>query len=432
MCGTSRLLDIRYLSGDANFFQTAMRLHPPHRAFVGLLLCFVVSCTGAMAQPSGETPVTALERALAAQPEDAVLAYFLAVFRARAGDHDGAFDALEQALKHGDGLLPTAALFPTLGEDPRYAVMRARFDRRLPRKVDGKVKFELRDRTLIPEGIAYDAKTRRFYVGSIARRAIYRVNPTGDLTRISRPEDDVDAVLGIAIDARRRILYAVSTGALTAGEGVPVRNAVKAYDLESGTLVRSVAVSDARQLNDVAVAPDGTLLVTDSAAGAVYAIDPSAGHVRTVIPPDGARGANGIAIAPQGGVAYVAASRRPLRIDLASGEVTPLTLPPRENAAAIDGLYWHDGALIGIQNVTTSARIVRLALAADGRSITAVQTLQSHHQRAFDEPTTAAIAPDGLYVLARTYVSRFNAKGTIDHPETIGPPLILRVPLPDH
>ncbi len=409
-----------------------MRRHPPHRVILGWLLCLVVACAEAIAQSSGETPVTALERAVAAQPDDAVLAYFLAVFRARAGDRDGAFDALEQALKHGDGLLPTTALFPTLGDDPRFAVMRARFDRRLPRNVNGEVKFELRDRTLIPEGIAYDAKTRRFYVGSIARRAIFRVNPTGDLTRFSRPEDDVDAVLGIAIDAHRRTLYAVSTGALTAGEGVAVRNAIKAYDLESGKLMRSVAVTDARQLNDVAVAPDGTLLVTDSAAGAVYAIDPSAGHVRTIVPPDGARGANGIAIAPQGDVAYVAASRRPLRIDLSSGEVTPLTLPPRENAAAIDGLYWHEGALIGIQNVTTSARIVRLTLAADGRSITAVRTLQSHHQSAFDEPTTAAIAPDGLYVLARTHVSRFNAKGTIDHPETMGRPLILRIPLPDH
>jgi hypothetical protein len=104
-------------------------------------------------------------------------------------------------------------------------------------------------------------------------------------------------------------------------------------------------------------------------------------------------------------------------------------LPPGENAAAIDGLYWHDGALIGIQNMTTPARIVRLVLSSDGATVTAVQTLQSHHQRAFDEPTTAAIGPDGLYVLARTQVSRYSEQGKIERPETLAPPLVLRVPL---
>jgi hypothetical protein len=116
-------------------------------------------------------------------------------------------------------------------------------------------------------------------------------------------------------------------------------------------------------------------------------------------------------------------------VDLRSGEVVPLALPPRENAAAIDGLYWYQDALIGVQNTTTSGRVIRLRLSGDGRAVTAVETLQSHHQSAFDEPTTAAIGRDGLYVLARTELSRFNDQGEIERRETALPPLVLRVRL---
>jgi hypothetical protein len=60
-----------------------------------------------------------------------------------------------------------------------------------------------------------------------------------------------------------------------------------------------------------------------------------------------------------------------------------------------------------------------------------VETLQSHHQRAFDEPTTATIGPDGLYVLARTQVTQFNDDGRIERPEKLAKPLVLRIPLPN-
>ena len=66
------------------------------------------------ARRSAARPVTALERALADRPDDAVLAYYLALFRARAGNRDGTLDALERVLEHGKGFLPPLDLFDTL------------------------------------------------------------------------------------------------------------------------------------------------------------------------------------------------------------------------------------------------------------------------------------------------------------------------------
>ena len=372
--------------------------------------------------------VAALEAAIAGDPDDAVLRYFMAAVKAQAGDNAGALAALEQTLERGDGFLPPEDIFEALGKDRRFRDVRARFERRLPRVVNGQIVATLSDPLLIPEGIAYDAADKSLYVGSIARRGVFRIGRDGTLLPLSASTDGLDAVLGLAIDERSRKLYAVSTSALTtAGRTLP-RNAVVVYDLRTGKRERTYPVPAAMQLNDVAIG-DGFVLATDSAGGGVWRVALPDGAVEALVPLGRAPGANGIALAGNDR-AYVAANRRPLRIDLASREVTPLRMPPREQAAGIDGLYWHDGRLIGIQNVTTRGRVVRLTLAADGTTVTRVETLQSHHVPAFFQPTTAAPAANGLYVLTRTYVTRFDADGKIAGVDTVPPAQVLRIPWP--
>jgi len=381
------------------------------------------------ADQAADSPLGYLEKAVAEAPDDPTINFYLAWARAKAGDVDGALAALERTLAQGEGFLPTAEFFPKLEDDPRFAALRARFEAKLPRRADGEVVFTLSDRMLAPEGIAYDPVERVFYVGGVAHKGIFRIVSESSIRPLSNPRDKLDSILGIAIDGERRRLYAVSTSAVAAVADKDRRNAIKVYDLRKRAFVRSIDFPEARQLNDVAVAPDGTLVVTDSGGGGVWLADPESGKVSVLVPLGHAPGANGVAIPPRGGIAYVAVNRRPLRVDLRSGDVTPLTLPAHENAAAIDGLYWHEGTLIGVQNVTTTGRVIRLRLSDDGRSVTAVETLQSHHQQAFDEPTTAAIGRDGLYVLARTGLAHYSREGKFEHPETAEPPLVLRIRL---
>jgi hypothetical protein len=109
--------------------------------------------------------------------------------------------------------------------------------------------------------------------------------------------------------------------------------------------------------------------------------------------------------------------------------VVPLVLPPRQNAAAIDGLYWRRGLDRRTERHDPGPGDP-LVLAPDGDRVTGVQTLLSHHHPAIFEPTTAAIATDGLYLLTRTYVTRFGDQGVIERQDTVKPAVILRVPLP--
>jgi DNA-binding beta-propeller fold protein YncE len=180
------------------------------------------------------------------------------------------------------------------------------------------------------------------------------------------------------------------------------------------------------QLNDVAVAPDGTVYVSDSAAGSVYRLDPKA---RGFVPhgePGGMSGANGLAVAPDGKL-YVTLSTGIGLVE--DGKVQRLPQPDTVVTGAIDGLYWHEGDLLGVQNGCNPGRVIRIRLGEQGRRISGLQVLQSHHHPAFDEPTTGALMGDALYVIANSQVGRFQPDGTIKDSASLKAPVLVAVPL---
>ena len=94
-----------------------------------------------------------------------------------------------------------------------------------------------------------------------------------------------------------------------------------------------------------------------------------------------------------------------------------------------DGLYWHEGDLIGIQNVTNPGRVVRIELADKGTRVAGLIVLQSHHHPDFAEPTTGTIAHGALNVIANSYVGHFQPDGTIKNEDQVKGTAIVGVPL---
>jgi hypothetical protein len=373
--------------------------------------------------------IAAVEALLKQRPEDATLHFFLARFLCEAGSIPKALDALENVAKYGDGFLPTRDGFEKCFDDAGFQAVRARMESRLPRLDFAPTAFELDDRTLMPEGIAHDAATGAFFLGSGARGTITRIGFGNALSEFAPRAEGLDGVLGLAVDSPRRLLYAVGTSALTEEGRKRRKNAVLAYDVDKHVLVRRVDVPEAVQLNDVAIGFGGRVFASDSASGAIFEI-PRAGPPRTVVPADRLRGSNGLAVSPDGRRLYVAHSTGLAVVEPGTGEVKRVVNTTRETVAAIDGLYDFHGELIGVQNLTTPGRVIVITLSKDGESVTRVRTLLSHHHNALDEPTTGVVTDRGFYLLAATGVSHMNDKGGIDNPSSVPRPTVLRVLLP--
>lgn len=403
------------------------------KPLVAAFLFFIA--LGASAQQGAEEAARrgaeSVRQLLAERPSDPSLWFFLARFQAQLGDTRASVDALDKVAQLGDGFLPARDGFERVWDDPRFREARARLEAKLPRLDFAPTAFELEERLLIPEGIAYDAPSHAFFVGSIAQARIVRVGESQSASVFAGPEAKLDAVLGLAVDSPRRILYAVSTSALTKQGEAQRRNAVVAFDIDSRRLLQRYEVPAALQLNDVTVAPGGRVFASDSASGAIFELPvrtPAA--ARTVVPAGQLRGSNGLAASADAKRLYVAHSTGLAVVDLETGAPRRVANGTRENIAAIDGLYAWQGQLIGVENVTNPGRVIVMSLSPDGGTVTRVQTLLSHHHNALYEPTTGAVTPTGFYLLAATGASHYNRDGVIERADAVPPPTVLRIPLP--
>jgi sugar lactone lactonase YvrE len=401
-----------------------------------LLLACVVATTSCCSAGAADDPKTAararLERIHSLRkerPNDGALIFYEAITRIALGERDAAFALLRSLQGRKLGLIPVRdAGFETVWDDPEFQKIREKLANEEPRTPNAPVAFRLADPKLIPEGIAYDPKQDRFFIGSVAQKKIVSANRKGEVKDFSKPGDNLDCVLGLCVDVAREKLYAVSTNGFLDEAQTKRRNAAVCYDLKSGRVVDRFDAPEAKQLNDVAVASDGTIYVTDSESGTLFRKKPDEKTLTAFGAPGALPAANGITFGVEGNL-YVAISTGIATIDLSTGVPTRLPQPGAVVTGACDGLYWHDGGLIGIQNVTNPGRVIRIALVEKGTHVSGVTTLQSPRHPEFAEPTTGAIAGDTLHVIANSYVGHFQPDGTIKDPDELKPTAVVAVPL---
>jgi hypothetical protein len=401
-------------------------------ALIGTILGFGFARTVSADEDSKAAARATLERIQALRqqrPADGVLIFYQALVQLGLGERDSAIDLLQSLKGRKLGLIPYRnSGFDSVWDDPKFQEIRKTLAEEEPETPASPVAFRLKDAKLIPEGIAFDPKTNRFFVGSIAQKKIIVTDEKGESRDFSSSSDKLDGILGLRVDSERGQLYAVSTNASDDTAKKERRNQVVRYDLKTGRLSERFVASEARQLNDMVVTSDGTLYVTDSESGTLFRKRPNETGLTRFGTAGAISGANGIALGADGAL-YVAISTGIARLDTLSGEPTRLPQPDTVVTGGIDGLYWHDGDLIGVQNGTNPGRVIRIALADKGNRIAGITVLQSHHHPEFDEPTTGAIARDGFYVIGNSYVGHYQPDNTIKGADKLRGTAIIAVPL---
>ena len=401
--------------------------------FCASLLIFLASVQEARAaddpQAAARASLERIQSLRKQRPDDGLLVFYEAITRIALGERDGAFALLRTLKSRKLGLIPLRDFgFESVWGNPEFQKLRKGLADNEPRTPDAPVAFRLTDPKLIPEGIGYDAKRDRFFIGSVAQKKIVVTDRKGDARDLSKAEDKLDCVLGMIVDPAREQLYAVSTNGFLDEAKTQRRNAVFRYDLKTGRLADRFDAPEAMQLNDIAIAPNGTIYATDSMSSTLFRKKPD----EKTLTPFGSKGAvpeaNGITLGADGNL-YVAISTGIAKIDTSTGAPTRMPQPDTVVTGGCDGLYWHEGDLIGIQNVTNPGRVVRIELADKGTRVAGLIVLQSHHHPDFAEPTTGTIAHGALNVIANSYVGHFQPDGTIKNEDQVKGTAIVGVPL---
>ena len=78
-----------------------------------------------------------------------------------------------------------------------------------------------------------------------------------------------------------------------------------------------------------------------------------------------------------------------------------------------DGLYWHKGSLIAVQNGIGSPRIAAFKLWKDGTSVTRTTVLENRTQFTV-LPTTGALHGNDFYFIANSQIDNRNGNKVMD------------------
>ena len=282
-----------------------------------------------------------------------------------------------------------------------------------------RVRLTIPDTMFHAEGLAFDSRSKRWFVGSVTQRRIVAVLDDGRITELAGPgANGLAGVFGMVVDESRRRLWVATTALPRMAGFTPSdsgRVGVFGYDLDSGRLARRVWLrrdsSTAHTFGDVTVAPNGDVYVSDSESPWIHRLVLGADSLERFVTHPLFRSLQGMAITPDGATMFVADySHGLLRVDLRSRSVAALGAHAGVTLLGVDGLYWHRGALVGVQNGVAPPRLVRFCLDGAHTNVVKAEVLD-RNPALVDEPTLGTIVGDSAFYVATSQWEKRTGSG---------------------
>jgi outer membrane protein assembly factor BamB len=274
---------------------------------------------------------------------------------------------------------------------------------------NSKTAFTIAERDLTPECIVHDPVTESFYLGSMWKHKIVKIDKNyqaSDFT--SSGQDGLRAIAGMKIDSKSRILYALSIVTPI----VPSCDLAEAglselykYNLDTGKLIKKYKLYDKNSphlFNDLVVTGEGNVYITDSDDSSVFTIDPKKDELELFIKADEFINPNGIAIDDTEKNLFIATSGIGIcKINLETGKYKFISHSSDITLSGVDGMYFFKNSLVCVQNSLN--RIIRFYLNENADTVTKSEIIESENPD-FVLPTTGTIVNGTFYYIANSQI----------------------------
>lgn len=288
--------------------------------------------------------------------------------------------------------------------------------------------------TGLAEVIVRDEANGRWLVSQVRGRTIVALSDDGTVTPWLADDPERSAVVGLAIDPARGVLWAATMALPPATHGrpadaAPVQPALLRIDLDTAVVVQRYPLPDGateRGAGDVTLGADGTVYVANPVGGDLFRLRPGAGALEVILAPGVLGSPQGMVVDHEGAVILADYSSGIWRM-AADGNARRLATPADAVLIGVDGLIDGGDALYAIQNGTAPQRVLRLLLNAGRDRIEAVEAVAANLPQ-IDEPTNGLIHDGDLVFVSRSQWSAFDGEGALREPEP-APALISRLRL---
>lgn len=394
-----------------------MSKHLPRAIGIGLLLCCRAGALPALAQQApSASPESQMRRAevrevealLPALADRGAALFFLARRYAQLGELDKSLALVKECMALDEGFDPSQTpQFEPLRSRPEFqSLVKQAESHYLP--VDrARVAYTISQNDLFPEGLAVDPDRHVFYMGSMLHRKVIAITEKGEVSDFvppnlyGLPEPD-----GIKVDSQDHSVW-VATGDEHASELIHFDSQGKLRERfrppEPGP----------HELNDLVIHHGNEIFVTDTPAHKVYRWNRESARLipmrfhRPLLYP------NGIALSDDGNWLYVADILGVIQVDLKDHSTREVDPGKHTTLAGIDGLYWHQGSLVGVEYGNGPYRVARWRLGRDGRTVKSTEVLE-YRTPLVSFPTTGAILGKNFYFIANTGIANYKDGKVVD------------------
>lgn len=251
--------------------------------------------------------------------------------------------------------------------------------------------------------------------GSTYLRKIVRIDKNGIAKNFTgEAQDGLRGVLGMRVDEKRRLLWAISSDA---GLSMPLKNAdrncigcseVFKYDIDTGRLIKKYEIKnvpDKHFLNDIVLGAGGDAYITDTIYGAVYIISAKQDELVEFVKFEKNSYPNGIDLSADKKKLFVALDGKIAAIDLASKKSEFLVMPA-DVKPGIDGMYFYKNSLITIQPFDNGKTVMRYVLNDKQDTVIKIEPVETTHSL-LNQPTTGVIVGKKFYFIANSQLQPF-------------------------
>ncbi len=361
-----------------------------------------------------QSSLTFCNEVLKSVPHHPVVNYLIARLNAQLGNNKIAIQQLIKATKLG---YTTKLLFNPIHHlnDPAFDSFRSEKEFREVLRIlkqaekpihNAQIAFTISDKTLNPEGITYDPVEKMFYLGSLSKNKIIKVDHHGNsIDFIKEGQDGLKSVYGIHVDPVRRTLWVCSNSKSNRPE-------IFKHTLSSGKLIKKYALpidSNIRQFNDLVIHSNGDIYISGNRS--IYTIPHSSDNLELFLREESFSGLNGITLTKDEQTLYVADYLIGVyKVDIKTKSFSLLSNEPGFSMFGIDGLYFKDNILYAVQDAVNT--IDRFILNKEGTHVNGCEVFE-RNSKYLHFPTTGVIVDDYFYFIADTQGKGDKLEGVI-------------------
>ena len=409
----------------------------------GLLLALAAAwCAAATAQEPANEPeiraeMAAAERLLGKTPDRAAVLYLLAALHAQLGEIHEAMSNLKECVSLKEGFDPSGGPeFAGLKGSRDYDRLVEQVRKDFPAVNQARLVYVTTEKDLVPEGLAYDSARNVFYLSSLNLRKIVKIPGNTVIKAPAKgaiPQKSSDfvpgdrykllPVLGIRIDPTDGSVW--SNSCLDEGKAELLH-----FDAQGMLLGRYASQEPGKHcFNDLVVLPTGEIFLTDTLANKLLEFQPKTQAFSEVKVSRELLEPNGIVLSGDSQFLYFADQLGVQRVDLKTRESVEVDAGAHSTLAGVDGLYWHKGSLIAIQNGIGTPRVAAFQLSNDGAHVSKT-TILEYRSNLCVLPTTGALREDDFYYIVNSGSDNLNTNDRVLDVTKLEPVRIAVIHLP--